>query len=162
QVTTFWERPDGEQPFATWLRESLEDVLVIDAPAFEIRRQRDGQIIGLDVIDGATIKVLIDDTGRTPRVRGPGAIGVPPAYQQVIHGRPWRLLTTDELLYAPRNLRPNHVYGCSPVQQILTTVNIGLRRQQMQLMYFTESNIPAGLLTAPDGWSSQQIKQHQD
>ena len=39
-LTEFWRNPDGLQPFATWLREALEDVLVLDAAAFEIRRNR--------------------------------------------------------------------------------------------------------------------------
>ena len=135
RLTEFWRRPDGEQPFATWLREALEDVLVLDAPVFEIRRNRGGDIIGLDVVDGSTIKVLLDDTGRRPR---PPA----PAYEQVIHGRPWRLLTGDELIYLPRNPRPHKAYGFSPVEQIVMTVNIGLRRQAMQLQHFTEGNVP--------------------
>ena len=154
-LTEFWRRPDGERPFATWLREALEDVLVIDAPAFEIRRNRGGDIIGLDIVDGSTIKVLLDDTGRRPQ---PPA----PAYEQIIHGRPWRLLTRDELLYAPRNSRPHKAYGFSPVEQIVTTVNIGLRRQAMQLQHFTEGNVPPGLLNAPDGWSAEQIRQFQE
>ncbi len=95
----FWRRPDGERPFATWLRELLDDLLVLDAPALEVRRNRGGEIIALDIVDGATIKLLIDDTGRRPK---PPA----PAYEQVIHGRPWRLLTSGELIYAPRNPRP--------------------------------------------------------
>jgi hypothetical protein len=135
QLTEFWRVPDGEQPFATWLREALEDVLVLDAPAFEIRRNRGGDIIGLDVVDGSTIKVLVDDTGRRPR---PPA----PAYEQVIHGRPWRLLSDAELIYLPRNRRPHKAYGLSPVEQIVVTVNIGLRRQFMQLQHFTEGNVP--------------------
>ena len=40
RLTEFWRTPDGEQPFATWLREALEDVLVLDAPAFEVRHNR--------------------------------------------------------------------------------------------------------------------------
>ncbi len=62
----------------------LEDVLVLDAAAFEVRKTRGGTITALDIIDGSTIKVLIDDTGRMPQ---PPA----PAYEQVIHGRPWVL-----------------------------------------------------------------------
>src|SRR5438105_9576413 len=31
RLTEFWQSPDGEQPFATWLREALEDALVLDA-----------------------------------------------------------------------------------------------------------------------------------
>jgi len=155
QVTAFWRRPDRERPFATWLRDLLEDVLVLDAPALEIRRNRAGEIIGLDVVDGATIKLLFDDTGRVPR---PPA----PAYQQVIHGRPWKLLTGDDLLYLPRNPRPHKAYGFGPVEQIVMTVNIGLRRQAAQLQHFTEGNVPPGLLTAPEGWSADQIRQFQD
>jgi HK97 family phage portal protein len=155
RLTEFWRMPDGEQPFATWLREALEDVLVLDAPAFEIRRNRGGEIIGLDVVDGSTIKVLIDDTGRRPQ---PPA----PAYEQVIHGRPWRLLSDAELIYLPRNRRPHKAYGFSPVEQIVLTVNIGLRRQVMQLQHFTEGNVPAGLMSAPDGWGTQQIQQYQE
>ena len=155
QLTEFWRMPDGEQPFATWLREALEDVLVLDAPAFEVRRNRGGDVIGLDVVDGSTIKVLVDDTGRRPR---PPA----PAYEQVIHGRPWRLLSDAELIYLPRNRRPHKAYGFSPVEQIVVTVNIGLRRQFMQLQHFTEGNVPPGLLSAPDGWNAEQIHQFQD
>lgn len=154
-ATAFLERPDGERPFATWLRDALEDVLVIDAPAFEIRRNRGGAVIGLDVVDGSTITLLIDDTGRPPK---PPA----PAYEQVIHGRPWKLLTTDQLLYFPRNRRPHKLYGFGPVEQIVMTVNIALRRQVMQLQHFTESNVPAGLMNAPADWTAQQIGQFQE
>jgi HK97 family phage portal protein len=155
RVAAFWRRPDGERPFATWLRELLEDLLVLDAPALELRRNRGGDVIGLDVVDGATIKLLIDDTGRRPK---PPA----PAFEQIIHGRPWKLLTTDELLYLPRNPRPHKAYGFSPVEQIVMTVNIALRRQAMQLHHFTEGNVPPGLLNAPDGWNVEQIRQFQE
>jgi len=155
RLAQFWRRPDGERPFATWLRALLEDLLVLDAPALEIRRNRAGELIGLDVVDGATIKLLIDDTGRRPR---PPA----PAYEQMIHGLPWRLLTADELLYFPRNPRPHKLYGLSPVEQIVMTVNIALRRQAMQLHHFTEGNVPPGLLNAPEGWNVEQIRQFQE
>jgi HK97 family phage portal protein len=155
QLTDFWASPDGEQPFATWLRETMESVLVTDAASFEVRKNRGGEVIGIDNVDGKTIKVLIDHTGRRP-------VAPAPAWEQVIHGRPWRLLTTEEFIYAPRNVRPGHVYGFSPVEQILTTINIALRRQTAQLQWFTESNIPRGLLNAPDGWSTQQIRQFQE
>ena len=59
---------------------------MLDAPAFEMRHNRAGEMIGLDIVDGSTIKVLLDETGRRPQ---PPA----PAYEQIIHGRPWRLLT---------------------------------------------------------------------
>jgi HK97 family phage portal protein len=147
-------RPDGVTSFASWLRPLIEDLLVIDAPAIERRRNRAGQLIGLDVVDGASIKVLVDSNGRRPRAPAP-------AYQQVIKGRIWADLTSEELIYAPRNMRSNHLYGHSAVEQIVVTCNTILRRQTQQLAYFTEGNLPAGLLNAPDGWTPDQIKEFQ-
>jgi HK97 family phage portal protein len=155
ELTEFWRHPDGRTEFASWLRTALHDVLTIDAPAFELRRSRGGDVIGLDVVDGATIKVLVDDTGRSPEPPAPG-------YEQVIHGRPWRLLTADELLYVPRNRRSNHAYGFGPVEQILLYINIGLRRALTQLHYYTSGNVPEGLISAPEGWNPEQIRLFQE
>jgi hypothetical protein len=154
QLTQFWRRPDGVHPFASWLRLAIEDLLAIDAPAFEKRRDRAGRLIGLDVVPGDTIKLLVDETGRTP---APPL----PAYQQIIKGRVWADLTTDDLLYAPRNRRPNHVLGFSPVEQIVVTIQTIVNRQAAQLAYFTEGNAPLGFLTAPEGWGPSQIRELQ-
>ena len=154
-MEAFWRRPDGVTPFATWLRLALEDLLTLDAPAIERRRNRGGDLIGLDVIPGDTIHPLVDDTGRRPR--GPDAV----AFQQVIKGTAWANLTNADLIYAPRNPRPNHNYGFSPVEQIIVTIHTAIRRQAAQLAYFTEGNTPAGLLTGPEGWNPDQIRDMQ-
>jgi hypothetical protein len=154
-LTAFWRKPDGATPFATWLRLLLEDLLVLDAPAIERRRNRAGALIGLDIIPGDTLHPMVDETGRRPR--GPDDI----AYQQVIKGTAWANLTNADLIYAPRNPRPNHNYGFGPVEQIIVTINTVMRRQAAQLAYFTEGNTPAGLLNGPDGWSPDQIRDMQ-
>ena len=148
-------RPDGRTDFATFTRAVLEDLFVLDAPAIERRRSLGGDLIALDYVDGATIKVLIDDRGRTP-------LAPLPAYQQVIKGRIWANLSTEDLIYRPRNVRTNHVYGYGPVEQIIVTINTILQRQSRQLAWFTEGNTPPGLLNAPDGWTPDQIKQYQE
>jgi len=154
-LETFWRKPDGVTPFATWLRMALEDLLVLDAPAIERRRNRGGALIGLDIIPGDTIHPMVDETGRRPR--GPDEV----AYQQVIKGSAWANLTNADLIYAPRNPRPNHNYGFGPVEQIIVTINTLIRRQATQLAYFTEGNTPAGLLTGPEGWTPDQIRDMQ-
>ncbi len=154
RLTQFWRRPDGVHCFAAWLRPAIEDLLAIDAPAFEKRRDRGGRLIGLDVVPGDTIKVLVDETGRAP-------LPPSPAYQQIIKGRVWADLTTDELIYAPRNRRPNHVLGFSPVEQIVVTIQTIVSRQAAQLAYFTEGNAPIGFLNAPEGWGPSQIRELQ-
>ncbi|MHB8284426.1 MAG: phage portal protein [Caulobacteraceae bacterium] len=155
QIQAFFAKPDGITPFATWLRALLEDMLVLDAPAVEKRRDRSGRLIGLDVVPGDTIKLLVDETGRRPTAPLP-------AFQQIIRGMVWADLTTDDLIYAPRNPRPNHLYGFSPVEQIIVTLNTILRRQTAQLGYFTESNVPSGLLNVPAGWGPDAIRTMQD
>lgn len=154
RLTQFWRRPDGVRSFAGWLRLALEDLLAIDAPAFEKRRNRAGRLIGLDPVPGDTIKLLVDETGRTPEPPCP-------AFQQVIKGRVWADLTADDLLYAPRNRRPNHLMGFSPVEQIVVTIQTIINRQAAQLAYFTEGNAPLGFLTAPEGWGPSQIRELQ-
>ncbi|MEJ0067388.1 MAG: hypothetical protein WDM85_19950 [Caulobacteraceae bacterium] len=148
RLTQFWRRPDGVHAFAGWLRLALEDLLAIDAPAFEKRRDRLGRLIGLDVVPGDTIKLLVDETGRTP-------LPPQPAYQQIIKGRVWADLTTADLLYAPRNRRPNHVLGFSPVEQIVVTVQTIINRQAAQLAYFTEGQRPAWLPLRAGGLGTQ-------
>jgi hypothetical protein len=154
RLTQFWRRPDGVHAFAAWLRLTIEDLLAIDAPAFEKRRDRAGRLIGLDVVPGDTVKLLVDETGRTP-------VPPQPAYQQIIKGRVWADLTTADLLYVPRNRRPNHVLGFSPVEQIVVTIQTIINRQAAQLAYFTEGNAPLGFLSAPEGWGPGQIRELQ-
>ena len=48
-LTEFWRKPDGIHDFATWLRIALEDVLMLDTAAFEVRKNRGGMIIVLDI-----------------------------------------------------------------------------------------------------------------
>ena len=73
---------------------------------------------------------------------------MPPAtaYQQVLKGMPAVDYTRDELIYLPRNPRTHKIYGYSPVEQIVMTVNIALRRALHQLQFYTEGNIPESLI----------------
>lgn len=154
EITAFLRRPDRRLFWNQWLREVLEDLLVIDAPTLWKQRNRGGKLIGLEIIDGATIAPKIDGSGRVPRTGT--------AYQQVLKGIPAADYNAEDIIYMPRNRRPHTIYGYSPVQQILMTVNIALRRQLWQLQYFTEGNIPDALIGVPDGWGPEQIAIFQD
>ena len=91
-----------------------------------------------------------------------GATIYPPAYQQVLKGLPAVDYSAHDIIYRPRNVRAHRVYGYSPVQQVLMTVNIALRRQLLQLDYFSEGSIPDALIGVPTSWTPDQIKQFQD
>lgn len=155
-LRALFRRPDGENFWTDWLRMLLEDMLVLDAPAVFIRRTMDrSEIVGLYQVDGATIMPLIDNLGRTPEPPKP-------AYQQVLHGIPAVDYTSDDMVYRPRNRRVHTVWGYSPVEQIIATINIALRRQIWQHAYFTNGNIPDSLIGVPGTWSPDQIREFQD
>jgi phage portal protein BeeE len=107
---------------------------------------------------------VIDDWGRTPQPfsAADGSMVYPPAYQQVLKGLPAVNYAARDIVYRPRNVRAHKVYGYSPVQQVLMTVNIALRRQLWQLDYFTEGSVPDALIGVPQDWTPEQIKQFQD
>ena len=163
-VVALLRRPDGFTSWKGWIRGLLEDMFVIDAATLYCQRTRGGKLLALHQLDGGTIKRVIDDWGRTPQpFRGAdGAMIYPPAYQQVLKGLPAVDYSTRDIIYRPRNIRPHKVYGYSPVQQILLTVQIALRRQLWMLDYYTEGSIPDAIAGAPANWTVQQLKQFQD
>lgn len=154
ELEKFWAVPDREHGWQTWLRMVLEDLFVIDAPSIYVRKNLAGGVYSLDILDGATIKRVIDDHGRTP-------VAPAPAYQQVLKGLPAIDYSRDELIYKPRNPRSNKIYGYSPVEQIIMTVNIAIRRQIHQLQFYTEGNVPEALLGVPETWTPDQISAFQ-
>lgn len=157
-LTKFFERPDGVNKWRPWLRSLLEDKFVIDAATLYKRRNRGGQLIALEQIDGATIKVIIDDWGRTPQpYLVNNQILWPPAFQQVLSGVPAVNYTVRDILYAPYNRRVQKAYGYSEVEQVMTTVQIAMNRQKYQMSYYTEGNVPEALIGTPDGWTPEQI-----
>jgi hypothetical protein len=153
-ITALLTRPDGIHSWQSWLRMLMEEVMVTDASSIYVRRRNNGDLYSFELIDGTTIKPLIDDGGRQP-------LPPSPAYQQILKGIPAVDYTSAELVYTPRNPRVHKVYGFSPVEQIILTVNIALRRMASQLQYFTEGNIPAAFASVPIDWSGQQIKEFQ-
>ena len=186
-VEQFFKHPTSNLNFRSWMRMLVEDVLVLDAPAIFCERDPNGNLISLSVTDGSTIKVVIDDKGRIPRpFRWNGqpflwdgatvntsnyaelgfkiADGLlyPVAYQQVLKGMPAVNLTTWDMYYKPMNLRSHGVYGHSPVEQIMMTVSIAMRRSLAQLEYFREGNQPDAVFGLPETWAPDQIQRFQD
>ena len=153
RLQEFLASPDREHTWHQWQRMLLEELLVIDAPSIYVRRTFGGDPYSLEIVDGATIRRLLDETGRTP-LEGP-------AYQQILKGLVASQFDRSELLYCPRNVRASKVYGYSPVEQVITTVNIALRRQAHQLSYYTEGSVPDLLIATPETWDARQINEFQ-
>lgn len=183
-LTDFFERPDREHPWETWLGMLLNEMFVIDAPAIWPVFLKDGKLVSLNLIDGATIKPLTDTQGWRPNPPNP-------AYQQIIKGMPAVFMTSgmcetcaarralglpcetahtapdgttfgcNPLIYYPRKPRVNSLYGFSPVEWIMRTIVLAMNRQVSQISYYTEGNIPEMIIQVPEQWSPDQIKDFQ-
>lgn len=154
KIQEFLWNPDKENTWDEWLRMLLEDMLVLDAVAIYPRLTKGGKPYALELVDGATIRRVLAYDGRTPSPPDP-------AYQQIIKGVIAGDFSRDELFYFRRNPRTNKAYGYSPVEQIINTVNTGIRRQLAQQAYFTEGTVPDALAAVPKEWSAEDIKQYQ-
>ena len=154
RVTAFWERPDRQNDWPSWLRMLLQDRLEIDAVTLFPRPNRGGGLYSVEILDGSTMKVLVDARGRIP---DPPA----PAYQQVLWGVPRSMWSADKVLYLPQNVRTYTVYGRSEIELILYVVNLAMRKRLQDLSHFTDSNIPRALIGAPADWTPDQIEKFQ-
>jgi phage portal protein BeeE len=137
--------------FHKFIREIVEDVLVLDTIAIEKLVRNDGSFRGFRQIDPTTVKKLIDNYGCTPEA--PEA-----AYQQLIKGQVTASFTTDEMFVNHKNGATNRVYGFSPVEQIALTINLAMRRLTAQNSYFLDSNMPAAMLGMPSEFTMEDIQ----
>jgi hypothetical protein len=154
EARALFKKPDRVHRWNQWLRMWLEDMFVGDCATLYPRPNRGGGLYALEVMDGALIKPVLADDGRVP-------LPPAPAYQQILKGVVGANYTLDELIYFPRNPLSWRVYGLSPVEQIILTVNIVIRRQIHLLQYYTEGNLPDSLLEVPEGWNTEQIREWQ-
>jgi len=150
----FFASPDREHDLSSWIRAVAEEMFVTDAVSIYCRPDRKNRIDAFEILDGATIAPRIDAHGRTPKA--PDV-----AYQQILHGVPAADFSRDQLVYFPRNKRPGHVYGYSPVEQVMLTATTLIRREQHQLAFYTDGNLTDGLFIAPDYMPNDKLAEWQ-
>jgi len=159
RLKKFWDTPDPQNglAFVDWLNMALEEIDVLDAWAIWPQSTVGGEIRGFQILDGSTIKPLLDDRGMRPEPH------VGPAFQQILFGFPRSEFnagiddeaadgefTSDELAYFVRNRRANSVYGLSPTERCLPLADIYLRRQQWIRSEFTDGTMPKSYLEMPE------------
>lgn len=175
RVTEFWKKPDkgNGYSFGEWMTEALEEHLVLDALAIYPRFTYGGDLFSLEILDGSTIKPLLDHRGGRP-------LPPFPAYQQILYGFPrgefvadtdesdeGEVLTggydADQLIYKRREVRTHSPYGLSAVEQALTDVDLWLKRAQWMRAEYTDGVMPAGWLenTGDNGWNPAQLLEYE-
>jgi hypothetical protein len=160
KLSRFWEYPDGEHDWAEWLRPILEDMLVIDAASILIERTRSKEIVGLRYTPGQCITRYVDDRGFTPAPPSP-------AYAQLWEGIPRVDLTTDQLVYKPRNIVPresisSYLYGMAPTEQGAKDIEIGIARLLFVYAYYKEGSIPDVVHIVPPDVPTDRIREAMD
>jgi hypothetical protein len=162
RLREFWENPDKANGYTwqDWINIAIEDILVIDALAIYPQPTVGGDLYGFQILDGSTIKPLIDDRGMRPL--SPNA-----AFQQILYGFPRSEFaateedpkadgefTADQLAYLVRNRRSTTVYGFSPVERALPLADIYLRRQQWIRAEYTDGVMPELMFTTDEDWGT--------
>lgn len=148
--------PDRDLPYDVWLSKWLENAFKFDAAPLYKRRDRDGDIIGLESLDGTTIMPYIDEHGRRPSAPDP-------AYYQLIHGQPWNWYTNEDITYCMFRPQEDAPFGTAPMESLLLTANTDLRFQWHFLQMFTEGSIPGGFVEIPPDISApDQVAEWQD
>lgn len=186
EAMAFFDNPDPGKfrSFTSWLNALLEDLFVIDAPAIYLQPTRlpgkgllGSNLKALCLIDGSTVRPLLDMQGGTPQPPNP-------AYQVYNFGVPRVDLATviagsdiedadpddvlaeygrDQLLYAPYDLRNGGPYGFSLVEKALVPILSGLQKQNYQLDYFSEGSIPGIFISSGDSTATpNQLRTLQD
>lgn len=173
RLRTFWERPDRLRrlTFSEWLLELLEEHFVLDALSIYPHPDLAGDLHSFEVLDGSTIKPLLDNRGNPPQPPQP-------AYQQILYGFPRgefaltddssATFSSDELIYRPRDRRTQSPYGYSPVEKALLDGDLYLKRYLWQRANYTDGTASTMYLkpdiahTSAADWSIDTIRQYEE
>ncbi|MEV7006839.1 phage minor head protein [Streptosporangium sp. NPDC051022] len=171
RLVTFWSCPDPGNglELADWLSSLLEEHLVLDAVAIYPRLTYGGDLYSVELLDGSTIKPLLDERGGRP-------LPPYPAFQQVIHGFPrgeWMAdgdedgevpgFPADQLVYRRYNVRTWTPYGYSPVEQALVDLDLYLKRLGWMRDEYTPGVQEESFLKVPENaqWSATQLREYE-
>lgn len=167
------EYPDRKNGYdwAAWTGQLMENRLVYDAVAVYPRRTLGGDLFSLEILDGSTIKPLLDSSGGRPLPPAPFA-------QQILYGFPRGEfvadtvdvdgktmvpggMTTDQLLYKRTIIRPKTPYGMSATEIAILDGILWMRRMGWLLAEYTAGVTGAMLETAPEvDWDVIQWKDY--
>src|SRR5215469_14616499 len=171
----FWDMPDRKNghDFASWISLLIEEGLTWDAMAIFPHKTYGGDLLGLWIVDGSTIKPLLDETGGRP---APPA----PAFQQILYGFPRGEFTADsvdvngklvvpgaldstQLIYERWVKRSFSPYGFGPTEQALLDGLLWNKRFQWMLSEYTEGATPASWLLnkGQTDWTPKQLVEYE-
>ena len=162
--------PDAQnnQDWTAWSRALMENRLRYDAAVIYPRMTYGGDLDALRVIDGSTIKPLLDEYGARPAPPYPAA-------QQILYGYPRGEFTatvvtddqgrqsvpgfpSDQLMYERTIYRPKSPYGMSATEIALLDGILWMRRFGWIMAEYTDGVMPDTYLEISDAvqWDTVQ------
>ena len=161
KLREFWENPYPQlgRSFTEWMTEFLWQHFVFDGTPVYPRYNLGKNIIGFEIIDAPTIKVLLDNRGAVPATPAP-------AYQQILWGFPRgeyqaspesdgeffnapgknNEYMRDQLAYFVRNRRTWSPYGYSCVEESIPSATLYLERQQWMKSEYQDGTMPMAFM----------------
>jgi hypothetical protein len=167
-----WENPYPEmhRGFDEWITEFMWNHLTYDGTPVYPRWKMNGKLLGFELLDPSTIKLLLNNRGARP-------LPPSPAYQQILWGFPrGEFVTdgegtddeqssqgkflydggkaqgvgpTDQLAYFKRNPRTWSPYGYSVVEECVPAATLWLERQQWLQAEYQAGSMPRGFAASP-------------
>lgn len=137
-------RPNrNNENWRTLIDKVVEDILVVDAGTIEKVRNKDGMLVELWHLDGATIRPVFDEHG---------VVGNP-AYEQYLPGqrepKPVAQWANDDVIYImwnPQGAVDSFGFGMSPVEAGLAVGTAFLYAEAYNLNFFKNNSIPAMII----------------
>jgi hypothetical protein len=173
RVTDWLQVPDrkNDLDWSAWTSLLMENRLKFDAAVVYPRRTYGGDVFAFEVIDGKTVKPLLDEYGGRP-------MPPYPAFQQILYGFPRGEFTattdnpdgtsavpgayrSDQLYYERSIYRSESPYGMSATEIALLDGLVWMRRMGWIMAEYTEGVAPSGLLEVPET-SNWTVTQWQD
>ena len=182
RLTAFWTNPwrgHLRGGLGSWLNMLQEEVITLDALAIYPQRTVGGDVHSFRILDGSTIKPLLDHQGHTPQPPYP-------AFQQLLYGFPrgefvatpatddeGRVLLDkdghpqvdnpypgDELFYWRETVRTFTPFGQSDVERALIAARLYLKRQGWMFAEYDDNSTPVTWLV-PEGVDAEQVDARQ-
>jgi hypothetical protein len=173
RCTDWLQEPDRKNGYdwGAWTRQLMENRLVYDATVVYPRQTLGGDVFAFEVLDGSTIKPLLDESGGRPLPPAPFA-------QQILYGFPRGEfladtvdvdgktmvpggMGTDQLMYERTIIRPKTPYGMSATEIALLDGILWMRRMDWLVKEYTEG--ATGNLLETDlsiNWDVTQWEDH--
>jgi hypothetical protein len=177
KITEFFQFPNQNDTFRTFLDKTIEDLLSIDVIAWEKTRYPDGTLAELHYIDGATIRPIYDEHGNNDILlpfadeNSDEPEMLPVSYVQIVDDNPWggreagqpvAFWPKKDFIYANMNPQGDLMsfgYGMSPVESVIGVVSNILAADNFNSTFFEEGAFPPMLIQFMAKMGTRELEQ---